>query len=113
MYRLDDCDLLEITVRARVEIWPENVCCVRTVDHSSADIGINVYAVEVMRVANTTQRAQGAAKIHLVACGQDTATALAEKGDAAAIFLCQSVSRVDSCQGDQTGYCDPQDNSKK
>jgi hypothetical protein len=90
-----DFDLLEIAIRAGVEVRPGDVGRVRIVDLAFLGIRVLLFRVEVVRLADTAQRADRRTEIHVIARYEQAPAAFAKPRDRVAIRLGQAVAHVD------------------
>jgi hypothetical protein len=89
-------DPLEVAVVAGVVVGPRDAGRPVVVGDTPLGIGLGVLRLEMVRGADSSERAERKPHVLVVARGQDASAALAEPCDALAVAMGQPVSRVQS-----------------
>src|ERR1700726_4133490 len=90
-----DLDFLEIAVGARMKVRPGDGGRIGVVDLVPGRIRIEAAGMEIMRLANAAECADGRSQIHVISRDQEATAVTAETGDALAVLYGQSIADVD------------------
>src|SRR5690349_10706506 len=96
MNRIRDGHSLIIAIRPRMIIGPRQLAIVLIITNVSRWIRLHLFRMKEVSATYATKRAQRHAEILVIARCHDSAAALPESRDAAAIIDTQSLSKIDS-----------------
>ncbi len=91
-------DLLVVSIRARVIVWPRNPRGELIVDCPASDVRIQIARVKMVRLPDGAQVADTTAEIHVIAGHQETLAPVVEPHDRIAILRGEAVACVDGEQ---------------